>query len=60
MRDILASDLGGADSPDTSLHVLSKDKYGEVLLERLPEEVESPVFQELEEVKLKPSIWVDV
>ena len=28
------------------------------MLERLPEEMELPVFQELEEVKLKPSIFV--
>ena len=67
LRDILArsrmasregsGDTCGADSPDTSLHVLREDKYGEVVLERLPEEVELPVFQELEEVKLKPSIF---
>ena len=37
--------------------MLSKDKYGEVVLERLQEEVELPLFQELEEVKLKPSIF---
>ena len=48
---------GGADSPDPPLHVLSEDKYGEVVLERLPGEVELPLFQELEEVKLKPSIF---
>ena len=47
---------GGAGSPDPPLHVLSEDKYGEVVLERLPGEVELPLFQELEEVKLKPSI----
>ena len=52
-----SGDTGGADSPDPSLHALSEDKYGEVVLERLPEEVELPVFQELEEVKLKPSIF---
>ena len=67
LRDILArsrlasmegsGDIGGTDSPAPSLHVLSEDKYGEVVLERLPEEVELPVFQELEEVKLKPSIF---
>ena len=50
-------DTGGADCPDAPLHVLSEDKYGEVVLERLPEEVELPVFQEVEEVKLKPSIF---
>ena len=48
---------GGAESPDPPLHVLSEDKYGEVVLERLPGEVELPMFQELEEVKLKPSIF---
>ena len=37
--------------------MLSDDKYGEVVLERLPWEVELPVFQELEEVKLKPTIF---
>ena len=47
-------DDGGAESPDPPLHVLSEDKYGEVVLERLQEEVELPLFQELEEVKLKP------
>ena len=66
LRDILArsritsrerrGDRVGADSPDPPLHVLSEDKYGEVVLERLQKEVELPVFQELEEVKLKPSI----
>ena len=66
LRDILArsrmasmegsGETGGADSPDPSLYVLREDKYGEVVLERLPEEVELPVFQELEEVKFKPSI----
>ena len=50
-------DEGGVESPDPPLHVLSEDKYGEVVLKRLPEEVELPVFQELEEVKLKPSIF---
>ena len=48
----------GADKSDPPLHVLSEDNYGEVVLERLTEEVELPVFQELEEVKLKPSIFV--
>ena len=67
LRDILArsrltirersGDRGVTDSPDPPLHVLSEDKYGEVVLERLPGEVELPVFQELEEVKLKPSIF---
>ena len=67
LRDILARSLmasrggsdgaGGAESPDTPLHVLSEDKYGEVVLERLPGDVELPLFQELEEVKLKPSIF---
>ena len=67
LRDILArsrlasregsGDTRLADSPDQSLHVLSEDKYVKVVLERLPEEVELPVFQELEEVKLKPSIF---
>ena len=47
----------GAESPDPSLQVLSEDKYGEVVLERVAEEVEMPVFHELEEVKLKPSIF---
>ena len=37
--------------------MLSEDKYGEVVLERLQGEVELPLFQELEEVKLKPSIF---
>ena len=37
--------------------MLIEDKYGEVVLERLQEEVELPLFQELEEVKLKPSIF---
>ena len=37
--------------------MLREDKYGEVVLERLQEEVELPVFQELEEVKLKPLIF---
>ena len=50
-------DEGGAESPDPPLHVLSEDKYGDVVLERLQEEVELPLFQELEEVKLKPSIF---
>ena len=55
LRDILvrsrmaskegSGDMGGADSPDTPLNVLCEDKYGEVVLERLPEEVELPVFQ---------------
>ena len=49
--------MGGAESPDQPLHVLSEDKYGEVVLARLQEEVELPLFQELEEVKLKPSIF---
>ena len=67
LRDILARSRiassggsdggGGAESPDPPLHVLSEDKYGEVVLERLPGEVELPLFQELEEVKLKPSIF---
>ena len=35
--------------------MLSEDKFVEVVLERLQEEVELPLFQELEEVKLKPS-----
>ena len=39
------------------MYVLSEDKYGEVVLERLAEKVKLPVFQELEEVKLKPSIF---
>ena len=52
-----SGEVGGADSSDPPLHVLSEDKYGEVVLERLHEEVELPVFQELEEVKLKPSIF---
>ena len=47
----------GADKSDPPLHVLSEDNYGEVVLERLTEEVELPVFQELKEVKLKPSIF---
>ena len=51
-------DDGGAGSPDPPLHVLSEDKYGEVVLKRLQVEVELPLFQELEEVKLKPSIFV--
>ena len=46
-----------AESPYPPLHVLSEDKYGEVVLERLQREVELPLFQELEEVKLKPSIF---
>ena len=37
--------------------MLREDKYGEVVLERLQEEVELPLFQELEEVMLKPSIF---
>ena len=37
--------------------MLREDKYGEVVLERLQEEVELPMFQELEEVKLKPFIF---
>ena len=67
LRDILVrsrmtsregrGDEGGAESPDPPLHALSEDKYGEVVLERLPGEVELPLFQELEEVKLKPSIF---
>ena len=51
-----SGDGGGADSSDL-LHVLREDKYGDVVLERLQEEVELPVFQDLEEVKLKPSIF---
>ena len=51
------SDEGGAESPDPPLHALSDDKYVEVVLERLHEDVELPLFQELEEVKLKPSIF---
>ena len=50
-------DEGGTESPDPPLHVLSEEKYGEVVLERLQGEVELPLFQELEEVKLKPSIF---
>ena len=38
--------------------MLREDKYGEVVLERLQGEVDLPLFQELEEVKLKPSIFV--
>ena len=38
---------GVEDGFDPPLHVLSEDKYGEVVLERLAEEVELPVFQEL-------------
>ena len=49
-----SSDGGVADSSDPPLHMLREDKYGEVVLERLQEEVELPVFLELEEVKLKP------
>ena len=30
--------------------MLSEDKYGEVVLERLPREVDLPLFQELDEV----------
>ena len=66
LRDILARSRmassgegdggGGAESPDPSLHVLNEDKHGKVVLEQLKEEVELPLFQELEEVKLKPSI----
>ena len=47
LRDILArsrmtsregrDDVGRAESPDLPLHVLSEDKYGEVVLERLHE-----------------------
>ena len=37
--------------------MLNEDKYGKVVLERFPEEVELLVFKELEEVKLKPSIF---
>ena len=33
--------------------MLSEDKYVEVVLERLPGEVELPLFQELEEVSKK-------
>ena len=50
LRDILArsritsrgrsGDGGGAEGHDPPLHVLSEDKYGEVVLERLQEEVE--------------------
>ena len=29
-------DEGGAESPDPPLHVQSEDKYGEVVMERLP------------------------
>ena len=32
-------DWGEADSHDPPLHVLSEDKYGDVVLERLPGEV---------------------
>ena len=52
-----SGNVGRADSSDPPLHVLREDKYGEVVLERLQEEVELPVFQELGEVKLKPSIF---
>ena len=45
------------ESPDPPLHVLSEDKYGAVVLERLQGEVDLPLFQELEEVKLKPSVF---
>ena len=55
-REIIG-DGGGAESPDRQLHVLSEDKYGEVVLERLQEEVELQLYHELEEVKLKPSIF---
>ena len=37
--------------------MLSENKYGNVVFERFPEELELPVFQEVEEVKLKPSIF---
>ena len=57
-RDGGGDDGRRAESPDPSLHVLREDKYGEVILERLHEEVELPLFQELEEVKLKPSNFV--
>ena len=50
-------DVGGAESPDPTLHKLREDQSVEVVLERLQEEVELPLFQELEEVKLKPSIF---
>ena len=39
-----SGDTVGAESPDQPLHVLSEDNYGEVVLERLLEEVELPVF----------------
>ena len=67
LRDILArsrlasreesGDTRGTDSPDPQLHALCEDKYGEVVLECLLEEVELPVFQEFEDVKLIPSIF---
>ena len=34
-----------------------EDQYGEVVLERVVEEVELPGFQELEEVKLQSAIF---
>ena len=54
---VRSGDGGVTDSSDPPLHVLREDKYGEVVLERLQEEVELPVFLELEEVKLMPSIF---
>ena len=59
-RSRLASRDGGdgaeewTDGPDPPLHALCEDKYREVVLERFPEEVELRVFQEIDEVKLKP------
>ena len=47
---------GVEEGADQQWYWLSEDKYGEVVLKLLAEEVELPVFQELEEVKLKPSI----
>ena len=49
----MASSEGGddgrrAESPDQPLHVLSEDKYAEVVLERLQGEADLPLFQELE------------
>ena len=56
-----SGEMGGAEGPDPPLHVLSEDKNGEVVLERLQEEVELPVFLELEEVKVEAvDLWVDL
>ena len=67
LRDILARSrlasregsggVGVTDSSHQPSHVLNENKYRDVALERLPEEVELPVFHELEEGKLKPSIF---